>query len=202
MVRRNDLIDTNPAAGIRPPTKYVPRDRVLSDAELAAMWRAADKVSGRVGAFVKLLILTGCRKSEIGALEWAEITTDAIELAAERTKTGVRHSVPLTPLMRAIIEAQPNGGRYVFGPIPSGGPWAKRKIDVYLNGADIAPWTLHDLRRSFVTGLARLGVAPHVIERCVNHKLGGIAGIYQRHDFAVEVREAFELWSRHVASLC
>jgi integrase len=91
----NDMIDTNPAAGIRRPSKYKPRKRVLLDAELAAVWDAADKVSGRVGAFVKLLILTGCRKSEIGSLKWAEITCGRYRASrrADQNRGGPYRSV-------------------------------------------------------------------------------------------------------------
>jgi integrase len=186
-----DLIEVSPATGIKRPSKVVQRDRVLDDGELAAVWHVADRVGGSAGAAVKLLILTGCRRNEISHLRSSEIKADAIELPGERTKTGEPHRVPLTAAMRTILAGLPEGLH-----LGTGNHAIKNKMT-----ADIPAWTIHDLRRSFATGLARLGVAPHVIEKCLNHKLGGIAGIYQRHDYAAEMRDAFERWSDHITRI-
>jgi len=191
-----DLIDRSPAADVPNPARPKPRDRVLTDGELAAVWHACpDHPYGR---FVRLLILTGCRKSEIGRLQWSEIDGNMIRLPGERTKTGVAHTVPITPAMRKVLDGCPKAGPYVLNgrrPIPGGGQ-AKAVIRT-----TILPWTLHDLRRSFVTGCAGLGIAPHIIERCVNHALPGVAAIYQRASFAVECLAAFEAWSAHVTRI-
>jgi len=85
------------------------------------------------------------------------------------------------------------------GPCTNDNSGAKEKVK-----PAIRPWTLHDIRRSFASGLQRLGVAPHIVELALNHRTGtfsGVAGIYQRHRYAKEVREAFELWSKHIAAL-
>jgi integrase len=192
-----DMIDASPAAGLK-KIKMKSRERFLDDGELRLVWAAADK-AGRYGAFAKLLILSGCRRNEIARLEWAEIQGDYIVLNAERTKTGEVHHVFISPLARSIIEAQPRNGRYVLG---NGRPMsanmrAKDQLDVSLN----EDFRFHDLRRSFATGLQRLGIPIEIIERCLNHKLPGISQIYNRHDYSDEMRDAFTRWSTHVAAL-
>jgi len=192
----------SPARSIRKPAKEKSRERVLDDNELALTWAAADHDGGPAGALVKLLILTGARRNEITELSRNEIKAEAIELPGERTKNGLPHTIPLTPLMRRILEALPGTGKFVLNgqDRPFGDhSGAKEKI-----APAIRPWTLHDLRRSFASGLQRLGVAPHIVELALNHRSGtfsGVAGIYQRHRYAKEVRDAFDLWSQHIETL-
>jgi len=192
----------SPARSIRKPAKEKSRDRVLDDAELKLTWEAADREGGAAGALVKLLILTGARRNEITELSRDEIKTETIELPGERTKNGLPHTIPLTTLMRGVLEELPRTGKFVLNgqDRPFGDhSGAKQKIT-----PAIRPWTLHDLRRSFASGLQRLGVAPHIVELALNHRSGtfsGVAGIYQRHRYAKEVREAFELWSQHVEAV-
>ena len=192
----------SPARSIRKPAKEKSRERVLDDNELALTWAAADHDGGPAGALVKLLILTGARRNEITELSRNEIKAEAIELPGERTKNGLPHTIPLTPLMRRILETLPGTGKFVLNgqDRPFGDhSGAKEKI-----APAIRPWTLHDLRRSFASGLQRLGVAPHIVELALNHRSGtfsGVAGIYQRHRYAKEVRDAFDLWSQHIETL-
>jgi integrase len=192
----------NPARSIRKPAKEKSRERVLDDAELKLTWEAADRECGPAGALVKLLILTGARRNEITELSRDEIKAEAIELPGERTKNGFPHTIPLTPLMRRVLEGLPCTGKFVLNgqDRPFGDhSGAKEKIT-----PAIRPWTLHDLRRSFASGLQRLGVAPHIVELALNHRSGtfsGVAGIYQRHRYANEVRDGFELWSQHIETL-
>jgi integrase len=192
----------SPARSIRKPAKEKSRERVLDDAELKLTWEAADRVGGPAGALVKLLILTGARRNEITELSRDEIKTDGIELAGERTKNGLPHTIPLTPMMCQVFELLPRTGKFVLNGMdrPFGDhSGAKEKV-----APAIRPWTLHDLRRSFASGLQRLGAAPHIIELALNHRSGtfsGVAGIYQRHRYAKEVREAFEVWSQHIDAL-
>jgi integrase len=182
-----DKIALSPKRGVEKPHKETERDRVLTDAELVKVWTAS-------GHFVRLLLLTGCRRNEIAALSWPEVSADAINLPALRTKTGVAHRVPLTDLMKATLP--PKRGRYVMTgtdkPLSPGS--LKPKVS-------IPPWTLHDLRRSFASGLGRLGVAPHVIERMLNHKVKGVARIYNRHQYEDECAAAWRLWSDHIAKI-
>jgi integrase len=192
----------NPARSIRKPAKEKSRDRVLDDAELKSTWAAADAAGGAAGALVKLLILSGARRNEMTELARDEITPDAIELAGDRTKNGLPHTIPITPIIRSVLGGLPPTGKFVLNGTdrPFGDhSGAKQKV-----APAIRPWTLHDLRRSFASGLQRLGVAPHIVELALNHRSGtfsGVVGIYQRHRYANEVREAFELWSTHVAAL-
>jgi integrase len=190
-----DLVEVSPARGLK-KTRLKARDRFLDDGELRLVWIAADKCGGQYGALAKLLILTGCRRNEIARLEWSEIVGDFIVLPPMRTKTGEPHRVFITPLMRSILDALPKRGQYVLG---NGRPMsanmrAKESLDVQLN----EPWRFHDLRRSFSTGLQRLGIPVEIIERCLNHKMAGIAAIYNRHDYSAEMRDAFERWSAHI----
>jgi integrase len=192
----------SPARSIRKPAKEKSRDRVLDDTELKLTWEAADREGGPAGALVKLLILTGARRNEITELARDEIKTEAIELPGERTKNGFPHTIPLTPLMCRVLKELPRTGKFVLNgqDRPFGDhSGAKEKIT-----PAIRPWTLHDLRRSFASGLQRLGVAPHIVELALNHRTGafsGVAGIYQRHRYANEVRDAFALWSQHIETL-
>ena len=192
----------SPARSIRKPAKEKSRDRVLDDAELKLTWEAADAEGGAAGALVKLLILSGARRNEITELARDEITADAIELPGERTKNGLPHTIPITPMIRRVLDALPSTGKFVLNGTdrPFGDhSGAKEKVT-----PAIRPWTLHDLRRSFASGLQRLGVAPHIVELALNHRSGtfsGVAGIYQRHRYAKEVADAFAGWSRHIETV-
>jgi integrase len=196
-----DLIEASPARGVRRVAKVPVRERVLDDAELKVVWRAADETRGPYGTLAKLLILTGCRRNEIAKLEPGELRADAIELPPDKVKTGEAYAVPLTPLMRSVLATCPKyNRRYVLtgtdAPVSNGNS-AKNAIST----PALQRWTFHDLRRSFATGLQRLGVQPHIIELALNHKLKGIAGVYQKHRYAAEVKAAFELWSAHIETL-
>ena len=192
----------SPARSIRKPAKEKARERVLDDGELKLTWEAADADGGPAGALVKLLILSGARRNEITELARDEVKADAIELPGDRTKNGLPHTIPLTPMIRSVLESLPGSGKFVLNGTdrPFGDhSGAKEKVT-----PAIQPWTLHDLRRSFASGLQRLGVPPHIVELALNHRSGtfsGVAGIYQRHRYAKEVREAFELWSKHIEAL-
>jgi integrase len=123
-----------------------------------------------------------------------------IVLPPARTKNGRQHAVPLSPIAAAILERQQRNSEFVFGNKAS---WsdAKARLDARL---PIAPWRLHDLRRTCATGMAELGVAPHVIEAVLNHVSGhkaGVAGIYNRATYAVKCRAALERWADWVDGL-
>jgi integrase len=193
-----DLIGSSPARGMK-RLGTMTRDRILSDAELAIVWNAADKINGPFGAFTKLLVLTGARRNEIGKLEWSEVGADVIELPPDKVKTAMRLRIPLTATMRAVLDSLPKSGRYVL--------CGSHSLHVSGTAVEILKvelaeqWTWHDLRRSFASGLQRLGIRFEVIEAALNHKVKGIAGTYQKYDFEPEVKVALELWSAHVARL-
>jgi integrase len=201
----NDLIENSPVAGIKAPNPETSRDRVLTDDELKAVWRAADKEGHPFGSILKLLILTGQRRGEVAGMQWSEIDGDNWSLPRERVKNDRRHEVPLSRQAVELIQQAPRiGDKYVFtlnGTAPYNGFKAKERFD---EGVGIAPWTVHDLRRTAASGMAKLGVSLVVIEKVLNHvsgSLAGIVGVYQRHEFAEEKRAALQQWADYVERL-
>jgi integrase len=196
-----------------PPTAHAPRclhsshgaTGWLSDSEIAAMWRALPEK--QFGAIVRLLILTGARREEVGGLRWSEINGDKIALPGERTKNGRPLDLPLSGAAAAIIEAQRRRADrdLIFG--ERDGPFqgyskSKATLDAALD--IVAPWRLHDIRRTVATRMADLGVQPHVIEALLNHVSGhkaGVAGTYNRSLYSAERRRALDLWATHVIAL-
>jgi integrase len=198
--------DRNPVIGSRTPTTK-PRERVLTDAELAAIWKscADDDDSGRI---VKLLICTGCRRNEIGGLSWSWFAPDLSKftIPAERCKNGRPHELPVMPMMRSIIERVPRvvDRDSLFGHRGDGFTlWDDRKKALDAR-CGVTGWTLHDIRRTVATGLGNLGIQPHVIEALLNHQSGskrGVAGTYNRSPYANEVRNALATWHDRIRSL-
>lgn len=181
------------------------RDRVLSDDELVALWRA----TGGRGAFngiLRMLILSGQRLAEVGGMAWTEISGDRSTwtIPASRAKNGASHIVPLSRQAQDMLFAMPRFGELVFPGLRgvfSGWGKAKATLDVR---AGVADWRLHDLRRTTATGLQRLGVRLEVTEAILNHISGsraGIVGIYQRHDWNAEKRAALDAWGEHVLAI-
>jgi integrase len=199
---KEGLLDLNPVAGTAKADEGRSRDRVLSDAELTAIWQAlgADQFSD----IVRLLTLTAQRREEIGGLRWSEVDFERglIVLPPDRTKNRREHAVPLSPQARAIIERQPRGREFVFGHGAGGfSGWSrcKERLDQRVK---LPAWRLHDLRRTAATVMAdRLGVLPHIIEAVLNHVSGhraGVAGVYNRAKYAAEMREALQRWADHI----
>jgi integrase len=201
-----DYADANPVEATRKADETA-RDRILSDAELAAIWNAAP--ANDYGRIVKLLMLTGQRREEIGGLMLSEIDRDAhmITLPGDRTKNGRAHDVPLSGMaMNVLGEAQQRHGRpFLFGEGAGGfSGWSKAKtaLDDSLKGVEA--WRLHDLRRTAATSMANLGVQPHVVEAVLNHVSGhkaGVAGIYNRATYAAEKRAALDVWASHLRTI-
>jgi integrase len=195
------------ATGKRPERS---RDRVLSDTELKAIWLAcSDDDHGRI---VRLLMLTGQRAAEIGSLQWSEVHDERIELPGERTKNKRPHIIPLSDPARAILAGYRMADRdHVFGRLDRGGfrGWGmpKQRLDQLIaeaTGSPIAPWVVHDLRRTVATRMAELGIGPHIVEAVLNHVSGhkaGVAGIYNRSTYEKEKRAALTLWAEHVTAL-
>jgi integrase len=206
-IREGYKLNANPVAGTNKPQAAPARERVLTDAELRAIWLACgDNDYGRI---VRLLMLTGQRREEIGALRWSEITGDAVTFPASRTKNGREHCIPLTPAALALLPPPKEGRDFLFGHRPisgvvrgfTGWAWSKAALD---ERCGVADWRLHDLRRTCATGLGELGVLPHVIETILNHISGhraGVAGVYQRARYSAEVRDALTKWADHVTEL-
>ena len=201
------ILDASPAKGITAPAREKARDRVLSDEELARIITAARQVNGLYGSLVELLALTGQRREEVARLTWNELDFfhRLWTIPASRTKNGKPHIVHLSHEAVALLMRMPRLGRFVFSllgtkPFQSFSA-AKRELDK-LSG--VSDWRLHDLRRTCVSGMARLGVAPHVADKILNHQTGtisGVAAVYQRHEFLAERKDALERWSAHIAGL-
>jgi integrase len=182
--------------------KEVTRDRVLSRDELKAIWEACGDDSG--GKIVKSLILTGQRTKEIGDLSWTEVGADQIVLPESRTKNGRTHVIPLSEPAKAIIGSTPRGARdYLFGRWRGFTNWSRHKVDLDKRSG-VKGWTFHDLRRTTATGMADIGIQPHIIEAVLNHisgHKGGVAGIYNRSSYDREKRDALNVWAEYVSAL-
>jgi integrase len=196
------LCESNPVIGTNKATDERPRERVLSVSELAAIWKAApDSDYGRI---IKLLMLTGQRREEIGALRWSEIDTEGklITLPSVRTKNGIEHKVPLSAEAMSVLQTCIRHRDIVFGTRAQNGftGWSKRKADLD-SASGVKDWTVHDLRRTAAAGMADIGVQPHIIEAVLNHVGGhksGVAGIYNRSTYAAEKRAALDAWANHI----
>ena len=201
---REGLIDgANPVSGTGKANEGNGRDRVLSETELSLVLRMLG--DDPFSEIVRVLILTGQRRSEVGELAWNEVDFDRglIVLPAIRVKNGRQHEVPLSSQARAVLERQPRKNEFVFGCRWASWSEPKAALDKRLNG--MAKWTLHDLRRSAATMMAdRLDVQPHIVEAVLNHYSGhraGVAGIYQRAKYQDQMRAALETWGTYVERL-
>jgi integrase len=210
---RDDEFNLNAAfvrVGTRANPKERARTRVLSDDELRIIWPLLSQ-AGTFGGLLKTLLLTAQRRDEVANMVWTEIGVDGIwTIPAERYKTKRSNHVPLSNAALAAIEAQPKigGCDYVFPSLTktpfSGFGKSKARLDkavlLYMQkrdkeGAEVEPlpnWTLHDLRRTAKTLMARAGVRPDISERVLGHVIAGVEGTYDRHSYADEKRDALE----------
>jgi integrase len=215
------IVEANPVVATNRQTDEKARDRVLSDAELVAIWNAS---TGDYGGIVQLLILTAQRRDEVGAIARGELDLAGRKwtIPSARTKNGREHEIPLSDPALAILKtAAARKGREareaIFGDSESGNGfsgWSKAKAALDQRIADAAagtkekkkpvPWRVHDIRRTVATRMADLGVLPHVIESALNHISGhkaGVAGVYNRALYSAEKRQALDLWAVHVEAL-
>jgi integrase len=210
---REGLADANPVIGTNDPAAGIaPRDRVLTDAELRAIWTACqDDDFGRI---VRLLILTGCRRDEIGGLRWDEIDLDhaMLHIPGNRTKNHTALNLPLVPMAVAILESAPHRATQEFVWCSRGrgfSAWsyptlALRSRIMAAQGKALAPWRIHDIRRTVATRMGDLGVLPHVVESVLNHVSGhkaGVAGVYNKATYEREMRAAVLLWAEHLRAI-
>ena len=197
----------NPCVGVASPKPSKSRERILDGIEIVKFWKACDKVGEPFGQVLKLLLLTGCRLNEVAGMTRAELNGDGLTwtIPGERTKNHRVHIIPLPALARDILESVATEGDIVFttnGRAPASG-WSrvKRQLDAAMK---MPPWRLHDLRRTAATGMAEIGIAPHIVEACLNHVSGaraGVAGVYNRAAYAAEKKAALERWAAHVQGL-
>jgi len=195
------LCESNPVVGTNKQDENDPRERSLSDTEAAAVWLAApDNDYGRI---VRLLLMTGCRRTELGDLKWSEIDIQArtMTLPPERTKNGQQHVVPLSDAALATLKNIPRRADrdYVFG-LGQGGysGWSKAKAVLDKRANLKEPWTLHDLRRTVRTGLGKLGIQPHIAEAVLNHLPPKLIRTYDRNTYVAEKKAALDRWASHL----
>ena len=195
-----------PCDGMPSPARYIPRQRVLNDVELKILWAVADRLGYPFGSTLKMLILTGQRTGEINSLRFEYIDTERRTIIFPQTKNGRIHAIPYGSLFVEVLKGIPYTDGYLFPGSDldkpyNGGGKQKWLLDKEL---DIAHFTLHDLRRTFATMLAELSVAPHIVERLLNHSSGtisGVAAIYNRFQYRDEMRAAIEAWDARLRSL-
>jgi integrase len=202
---REALVDSNPTIGTNQPDKGVrARERVLNNDEFVAIWKAAEGADR--GGIVRLLILLGARRQEIGGLRWVpEVDLDrgSLTISGERTKNHRALTLALPPAALAILASVPRRGEFVFGGNRAFSSWSALKAQIDA-GSGVREWRLHDTRRTVATGMADIGVQPHIIEQILNHQSGhkrGPAGIYNRSSYDREVRAALALWGEHVLAI-
>jgi integrase len=208
---RERMADANPVVGTNRAADERSRDRVLCDTEIAAIWKACREDD--YGRIIRLLILTGQRREEVGGMTWSELQLGRgiWSIPGDRTKNGRPHEVPLPCSFIELLGGISLGLRrgFLFGEAEGsfkGWSKAKASLDARMtaNDARVPPWRLHDIRRTVATRMAELGVQPHIIEAVLNHVSGhkaGVAGVYNRALYAAEKRKALEAWGEHVRAL-
>lgn len=203
---QRDLIPANPLAGVKPPVRGNERDRVLSDDEIRAVWAATFKLSDPFGQMYRLFFLTGCRRSEVAAMQHCEIAGETWTIPREKVKKDRAHVVPLTATALATIATLPRHrrGDYVLSTTGGASPssnFAKTKAELDRLADLERPYVIHDIRRTVRSKLAELGVSREVARKIMNHEDGKVDRIYSRYDFRAEKRNALELWEKHLLSV-
>jgi integrase len=222
-----ELIEASPAAAVKRPSKEIKRDRVLTDAEIRAIWRACGELGAFGGAF-RLMLTTAARRSEVGGMTWREVDQSRRiwTIPRERAKADRSVEIPLSDMACLILDEQPKIGAFAFSTgrsgVASAAPvaisgWSKAKAaldrlalakarELAEERGDEAPtefsaWRLHDLRRSAATNLARLGVDRVVISKVLNHAEQEVTAIYDRHRYDAEKRRALDLWGQRLTAI-
>ncbi|MBL6934275.1 MAG: integrase arm-type DNA-binding domain-containing protein [Alphaproteobacteria bacterium] len=202
-----DYLQVSPCSGVATSYREKARHRVLTDDELVDIINAARQIGGIYGGIVQLLVYTAQRRAEVSELRWEELDLDQSlwTLPGERTKNGKPHFIHLSEQAMEVLKDIPKVGEFVFttnGRTPfSGFSKAKRQLDEL---STVSDWRLHDIRRTATTGIAHLGIPPHIADKVLNHQGGtisGVAAVYQRHDFLEERKTALDAWGNYVQSL-
>jgi integrase len=202
-------ISEPPTKNISRPAEEQARDRILDNGEVERLWQGCGELGWPFGPYFKLLLITGQRRNEVAGMKWDHIDLGnrLWTLPKEETKAKRQHEVPLSPMAVEILEAAPQDGTYVFsttGKTPiSGFSKAKKRWDEIL-AENLTPWRLHDIRRTVASGMAEIGIAPHVIEKVLNHSTGqisGVAAVYNRYAYTEEKRTALVAWSRALEAI-
>lgn len=200
-----DLIVANPCERIRPPAKTVERDRVLSDAEIAAIWHATFQMPAPYGQMYRMFLLTGQRRGEVAKMQWSEVEGNLWTIPRHKVKKDRAHTVPLTATAAATLATLPCYRADAFVFTTTGGKSASSNFDKVKREVDklsgTSGWTIHDIRRTVRSKLAELGVLEVVARKVVNHETGKVDRIYNRHAYLDEKREALAKWETMLLSL-
>jgi integrase len=210
-----ERLAASPIGRMKLPTQERSRDRVLSDDELRRFWQACEEIGPPFGPLCKLLLLTAQRRDEVAGMTWAEVdlNKNIWVIPRHRVKNDREHEVQLSAAAVKALKsiARTTGDGFVFTTTGetavSGFSKAKRRLDAVmlaLKGDAIPEWTLHDLRRTATSGMARLNFPPHVVDKVLNHvggAISGVAAVYNRHAYLDERRAALEAWGRYVEGL-
>ena len=205
--KERSWITIAPTEAIKRPAKKVARDRVLDKGEIVKVWQGCDALGWPFGSAFKLLLLTGQRRNEVARMKWEHLNpeTGVWTLPQQDTKSNRQHDVPLSLMVMEILERLPKNGDYVFsttGKTPiSGFSRVKKRLDKL---SDTQGWRLHDLRRTAASRMAEIGIAPHVIEKVLNHSTGqisGVAAVYNRHTYLREKTDALNAWAKALEAI-
>lgn len=205
-------LERSPCSDLKPSDivgKPAIRQRILTDEEWRAFWKATNELAEPFGSLFRALALTGCRRDELASAKWTEMDLDKMlfTLGPERMKAGAAHVVPLSTSVADLIKVRPRTGEYVFtttGKTPvSGFSKAKARLDDLMREElpDFIDWRLHDLRRSVRTGLSALGVQDRIAEMTIGHTVQGLHKVYDLHRFLSERRDALERWEIHLRGI-
>jgi len=209
------IVETNPFAELRPPAPAKARERVLDGREIFALWSALDAEPYPLGPLTRLLLLTAARRAEIAEMRWTEIDLDAKvwRLPSERSKNHRAHELPLSDgvvdILRSLPRIEKSDLLFTTNAATPAQSFdrAKKRVHRTMEAAldeSIRSWSFHDLRRTAASGMAEIGIAPHVIEAVLNHKSGvikGIAATYNRHTYLPEQRAALTAWARRIEEI-
>ena len=209
-----DRLPASPIVGIQAPTKEKARERWLNDQEIIWFWQACEQLGYPFGRLFQILLLTAQRRTEASQMEWAELDLDAKlwTIPASKAKSGRTHEVQLSPQVIEILRSLPHLGPFVFtsknGRGVTGYAYGKERLDAAMQevsrGAKIPPFILHDLRRTAASHMAKLGIAPYVVDRILAHSSGtirGVAAVYNRFEYQDERRAALAAWAHYLLRL-
>ena len=219
---KRGIIEATPVAMVDLPAAEKARERTLTAEEIRAIWNAAEGMGYPFGPFFRLALILGQRRNEIARMRWSDLDLEekVWTLQPEATKAGRAHVVPLAPLAVDILKALPRksytvnratrsspfvltteGDRPISG-FSKAKPALHRAIGKERDGKALAAWTIHDLRRTAATEMARLGASEFVIGRVLNHAAAGVTGKhYNKYDYLAEKRHALETWAQYLQSL-
>jgi integrase len=212
---RRSVVEANPAAPLRPPSREVARDRALSDAEIGWLWTATDRLEWSYRGALRMLLLTGQRRGMVRLMTWDELDLErkVWTVSAAKMKNGKAHEIALNDLaMEVLAEARPitsgaDGLVFTNDGRPLGFSYAKSKVDAAMAeiaGRAVPAWHTHDLRRTMTHGLASMGIAPHIADKILAHSSGAISGtaaVYNKFAYLDERRDALAAWGRKVEEI-